>query len=106
MRLYVVVRADLPPGLQCAQACHVARAFRDAPSHDENLIVLEAPNEEALRSLLLQAGPTASCAAFSEPDLGWQLTAIALSGPKVPELVSSLPLALRDRPKLSDLTVS
>ncbi len=104
MRLYVVVRADLPPGLQCAQACHVARAFRDTPDADENLIVLNAPNEEALRSLLLQAGPTASVACFCEPDLCGQLTAVALSGPHVQELVSALPLALRDRLKLSDLT--
>ena len=104
MRLYVVVRADLPPGLQCAQACHAARAFRDPPDADENLIVLSAPNEEALRSLLLQAGPSAAVAAFHEPDLDGQLTAIALNGIDVPLLLAALPLALRDRRKLSDLT--
>lgn len=27
-KLYVVVRADLSPGLQIAQACHACRAFQ------------------------------------------------------------------------------
>jgi hypothetical protein len=40
---------------------------------------------------------------FFEPDLGGTLTACALTGSAQP-LLSSLPLALRDRPTLSALT--
>lgn len=107
-RLYVVVRGDLPAGLQMAQACHAARAFARPWSLDENLIVLNAPDQPALWGLLLRATSDldVDVAAFAEPDLGWQLTAIALCGAKVQKLLRDLPLAgaAADSPTLSVLT--
>lgn len=95
-RLYVVVRADLPPGLQMAQACHATRAFGlQNPGADvgDNLVVLQVPGEAELRGLF-QATLDYDMACFSEPDLGGQLTAIAVEGSAGP-LLSTLPLALR-----------
>lgn len=103
-RLYVVVRGDLPVGLQMAQACHVARRFVPAAEEDENLVVLTVPNEARLWSLLWNASRHAEIAAFTEPDIADQLTAIALRGSGVQKLVRELPLAGADRPTLSDLT--
>ncbi len=94
-RLYVVVRGDLPAGLQMAQACHAARAYPGRPE-DENLIVLTVPDQRALWWLLVKAGmPETPCtvAPFAEPDLDYQLTALALSGPGAKKLVHTLPLA-------------
>ena len=105
MRLYVVVRADLPPGLQCAQACHAARAFRDPPDADENLIVLSTRHDRLLQleqAAALEGWPHVT---FHEPDLGGELTAMALPGtPEVTVILRHLPLALRDSPQLSHLT--
>jgi hypothetical protein len=99
-RLYVVVRDDLPPGLQMAQACHVA--FEDV---GDNLIALHASHAR-LRELEAQAVALGlSHQSFREPDLGGELTALALTTSARP-LVSDLPLALRDRKKLSPLTES
>lgn len=98
-RLYVVVRADIPAGLQMAQACHVTREFTLAhPEEDvgENLVVLHAPNERELLRLLHTASPMCLSTAFREPDLGGAFTAVAFSGDARRHL-SSLPLALRPR---------
>jgi hypothetical protein len=97
-RLYVVVRADLPPGLQLAQACHATREFGlRYPGLDlgDNLVVLQVPGEAALHELLLEAGDRdLPAVAFAEPDLHDELTAAAFSG-DARALLSSLPLALR-----------
>ena len=71
---------------------------------EENLVVLTVENEARLWSLLWNASARAEIAAFSEPDIGDQLTAIALRGSGVQKLVRHLPLAGADRPALSDLT--
>lgn len=95
-RLYVVVRDDLPPGLQMAQACHAAFEFGRFTEADvgDNLVVLHASREricelagEAFRRGL-------QVLRFDEPDLGGETTAVALEGDARP-LVSSLPLAMR-----------
>ena len=96
-RLYVVVRNDLGPGLQLAQACHAVQGFtREYAAVDvgDNLIALGAPP-----FALAQLGLHALLAdlpiyLFFEPDLGKELTAIALNG-EAQKLVASLPLALR-----------
>lgn len=103
-KVYVVVRADLPPGAQIAQACHALSAYAaDFPEAHadwhragQNLVVLQAPDEEALSAILL--GPAlrdvVRSAWFREPDLAGQLTACAFSG-DAERALSSLPLALR-----------
>ena len=100
-KLFVIVRADLPAGLQVAQACHALRQFvAEHPETDRawfegsnNLVVLQVPSEGALLALAERAhGVPASV--FREPDLGDQATAIAI-GPAGSALVAQLPLALR-----------
>lgn len=103
-RLYVVVRADLPAGLQMAQACHVTREFTLAyPEEDvgENLVVLHARDEAELARLLVSSDPLCLSKAFREPDLGGAMTAVAFSGDAQKHL-SSLPLALRPRRDFSE----
>ena len=99
-RLYVVVRADLPRGLQLAQACHAAREFSlnyPGDAQGENLVVLEVPSEPELAELAARLpGPSVR---FHEPDLGGELTAFATDG-RARRLLSHLPLAGRCR--LSD----
>lgn len=99
-RLYVVGRADLPPGLRAAQLVHAARAFADEHEEAErdwyktsnNLVLLEVKDEQALLALANVAVgiPMALCL---EPDLDNQVTAIAL-GAGAKRLVRHLPLAL------------
>lgn len=98
-KLYVVVRADLPAGQQAVQAVHAALAFqrehREVCVGLDNLALLAAPDERSLAVLIRSAGDAGvPWESFQEPDLGDQLTAVAL-GPAARRLVSSLPLALR-----------
>lgn len=100
-RLYVVVRRDLPPGLQLAQACHAVREFVDEhPGAEEkigeNLVALNVADELALWRLterVREQGVPVTL--FREPDLGGALTAAAM-GSAAQKLLSSLPLALRE----------
>ena len=103
MKMYVVVRADLSPGLQVAQSCHALRLFVDEhPEVDQawyrssnNLVVLQSSSKEELAKLayeLTKAGVEVSL--FREPDLGDELTAVAVS-PTGAKYLSNLPLALR-----------
>lgn len=100
-RIYTIVRKDLSPGLQIAQAGHALRAF--AAEHPEldkqwyeggnNLVVLWADDEVALRLELERLRAEGlRCAAFHEPDLSEQLTAIAVEG-SARKLVRHYPLA-------------
>lgn len=105
-RLYLVVRADLSPGIQFAQGAHALSAFavryperhRDWHTENSNLIALSIADEAALEALMryaVEAGvPVAS---FHEPDLEGELTACAFDE-GIARKVSSLPLALRERP--------
>lgn len=101
-RLYIVVRSDLSPGLMCAQACHALRAFCEEHSEVErswfsssnNLVVLQVPDENALHKLAQQAQAKGIQYSINrEPDLGDQVTAVALA-PEAKKLLRSLPLAL------------
>jgi peptidyl-tRNA hydrolase len=102
-KLYIVARADLPPGLQFAQGCHALRLF--VAEHSEvdkrwyetsnNLVVLSVPDKHALAKLaydLTVQGIEVST--FREPDLDNELTAIA-AGPSAQRHLSTLPLAMR-----------
>jgi len=104
MKLYIIVRGDLPPGAQLAQSCHAAFSLAGQfPEEvgpwnrvDQNLVVLQAPNEGALWELLGDAMRAhVSVTGFCEPDLDDSLTAVAMIGENAGKLVSSLPLALR-----------
>lgn len=105
--MYIVVRADLPPGLQVAQAVHAAflfaHLFPDTTRkwlEGSNIdVILSVPDEAALTELAI----TARCAgvlsaSMTEPDIGNQLTALALGvDAGAQRLCANLPLALRER---------
>lgn len=100
-RLYVVVRADLSPGLKLAQACHALRLFAEEhPSVElawyrgaNNLVVLQVPDEAALAALgALSEARGLRLATFREPDLDGAVTALALE-PRARALLRRLPLA-------------
>jgi len=104
-KLFVVVRNDLEPGLQLAQAVHAAVKY--ALSHEDarrwheesnNVAVLQVPDEAALKALthqVLTRDPSCLAVVFEEPDLDHQWTAAAFGG-GAKKLLGSLPLALRD----------
>lgn len=103
-KLYVIVRADLPAGVQFAQGTHAALAFalqypqilQDWAALSENLVVLACPDENALGHLMRQAAERCiRLTAYHEPAFQNALTACAFSG-EVGRLVSPLPLALRE----------
>lgn len=111
-RLYIAVRADLPPGLQTAQAVHAAFAiFRDFPElvrpwllRSNYLVVVAVPDEDALLDLIAEASRRGICrAAVREPDLNDEATAVALEpGAPARRLCANLPLALRRTPDVCD----
>jgi hypothetical protein len=99
----VVTRDDLPPGLAAAQLGHalvgyvLAQPAQAARWHtrSNNLVCLAVPDETALSGLVGRlVGESIPVLCFHEPDLGGQLTAVAVS-PKGSRLLASLPLALR-----------
>jgi hypothetical protein len=94
-KMYIVVRNDLKPGLQIAQAVHAAIAFALTYEEGENVVVLQAPDEQTVSDLVTQARRLDYQAlSFSEPDLGGQVTAGAFGG-EAKRLLSTLALALR-----------
>lgn len=96
--LYVVVRGDLPVGLQMAQACHAVREWGHAFPYsvtNGNLIVLSVPGLAELTALKARADEQTAVVPFREPDIGDELTAIALVGGRAKPLLSKLPLAGR-----------
>lgn len=101
-KLYLVVRADLPPAQQAVQAAHALQAFNLChPSttarwvaESNTLALLEVDDEAALCELACRADFFGvECAQFREPDLGDSLTALALS-PDGKRLVRGLRMAL------------
>lgn len=104
LKLYIVLRADLAPGLMIPQACHAQDAFYE--EHPElykewrtkykNLIVKSVTDEAALvqlRERVLNEG--AARADYFEEDLGNSLTAIAFYGAAAKRVAGPLPLALQ-----------
>ena len=104
-RLYIAVRADLPAGLQIAQAAHAAFTF----AHDHHdltrvwheqsqyLVIVAVPDEVALRDLAATAADRdIPSVLWVEPDLGGAATALALApGAPARRLTANLPLAGR-----------
>lgn len=101
-KLFVLVRADLPPGKMMAQGIHAALqfahdhdlVFRDWVRLSNYLIIKEAPDENALRAVVESARLRGhKHAVFTEPDLGDSLTAVAVE-PAGRRLFRRFPLAL------------
>lgn len=100
-KLYVIVREDLRPGLRMAQAGHAvaevciewhhrAREWRRSGNY---MIVLGVPDEGALKAERAKL-KNLHGAAFREPDLDGELTAIAyLPHPKDNHRFAHLPLS-------------
>ncbi len=110
-KLYCVTRRDLRPGYQAVQAAHAYVAFvMEHPKVAKNwykisqyMGLLSVEDESALFDLYVAAvGAGVRCAPFYEPDVGYQMTALALEpSDATVELVSGLPLALREYKKRS-----
>ena len=113
-KLFLVTRADLPPGQQAVQAAHALAEFmiRHATesqrwhSGSNTLVMLAVPNEKALVKLFEKALPISKrvfpfkdplCSIFHEPDRNNEATAIALAPLlQFERLCQKLPLALAD----------
>jgi hypothetical protein len=102
-KLYIITHSDLPVGYQVPQVTHASMEFAAAyPAEwrvwyqtSNSVIVLNCQNERKLiefaRSLQEKG---IKIAEFREPDIGYELTAIAICpGPDVKKLCSGLPLA-------------
>jgi len=104
-KLYLVTRSDLAPGYQAVQSCHAMRQFTaDHPDVDREwhavsnyLALLSVADEVELMRLIAAAKDLGiRWSAFREPDVGGQITAIALEPhEKTSQLCRSLPLALK-----------
>lgn len=86
-KLYVVVRRDLSPGQQLAQALHASDAFalahpqvkHDWMKRSNTLAVLSVDNEQQLEWLERTAfEKNINFASFREPDIGDSLTAVVI----------------------------
>ena len=103
-KLYVIVRADMPPGCQASQLAHAAQEFCFAHPAlaqtwrevSNRIALLAAPDVAALEALALRAGDHGvALAMFRDPDEAPELTALALApGDVARKLCRKLPLAL------------
>lgn len=101
----MAVRADLPTGLQMAQAIHAAFGFAHRYSgitdtwlrDSQFLVVVQVPDEQALMDLTYAADDKQiDLHLWREPDCHDQATAVAFAPvPATMRLCSSLPLAGR-----------
>lgn len=107
MKLYVITRADLPPGARAVQSAHALREFaaehpaveKEWHESSNTLVMLEVPDEAALERIHLDASEAGvPVSFFREPDLNHRVTALAL-GPAARKLacVRNLPLALSEK---------
>lgn len=113
-RFYIVVRRDLSPGLQLAQAVHASVQFSQewpdlvGPWFRESnyLVVVSVENEDALKDLADYAlDQEIHYSIVEEPDLGDSWTAVALQpGETARLLCAHMELALRnaEEPVLED----
>jgi len=107
-KLYLVTRRDMQPGYQAVQSCHAMRQFTaDYPERDmqwyrgSNYIALLSVTDEVELMRLIAAAKDNGLrwSAFREPDVGGQITAVAIEPhPRTSKLCSGLPLALGAMP--------
>lgn len=107
LKLYVVIREDLKPGLELAQGIHAAVELAILKPEDalawrresQNVAALGAADEAGLRQALDRVREMgARPARFHEPDLGGALTGFAFiadDSSAEARALSSLPLALK-----------
>ena len=105
-KLYIIVRSDIPPGLQLAQSCHAAFAFatehasltNDWMLNSNYIAILNVANEYELNNLIERAiNSGIKFSVFKEPDIGNQITAITFEpGIKSKKLCANLKLALKE----------
>jgi peptidyl-tRNA hydrolase len=104
LKLFIVVRADLDPGLQMAQAVHAAVQWviegPDLSSiwhrKSNNVVVKHVPDEAALLALADKAEDRRCVVErFQEPDLANAVTAVAIVGTGANALLRELPLAFQ-----------
>lgn len=105
----VVVRRDLKPGQQMAQALHAAFSFSvqnpDLTSdwHDISnyIVVLSVKDQDELKKLIQKCWDSKLIfTAFREPDLNNDFTAICIEpSDETARITSSLPLAFKEYPK-------
>jgi hypothetical protein len=102
--LYVLVRSDLPPGLQIAQACH--GAFEFAAAHplvmrtwlesSNYLVVLGVPDEETLLAYADAVWKEQlDFCLVHEPDIS-EHTALVIAPSEFWKHMAHLPLALKE----------
>ncbi len=106
-KLVTVTRTDLTSGYKAVQSTHAAINFifehfgRASPwfKNSNTLVQLEAKDEQYLRKLIRECEKKNVChTVFREPDIGNQITALALEpGPTTRKLVAHLPLLLKDK---------
>lgn len=100
-KLFVIGRADLPPGLMAAQMFHAARLYASEYPFVESewfknsntIVLLEVPDRSAIEGLFEKSRTANTVVAFREEGVEG-ITALCL-GPDGEKLVSSLPLALK-----------
>lgn len=105
-KLYVVTRQDIRPGYQGVQSQHAAIQFMfDHPDrsaewfNNSNFLAwLSVADEvELMRLITVAKDHHIKWSVFREPDVGGQITAIALEpGIKTIEMCRGLPLALKE----------
>lgn len=105
-KVFLVTRADLPPGQQAVQAAHALQELnvqhgelvRGWYARSNTLAFLAAKDEEALKRLHVEAQAKGLVSVqFCEPDRNKEVTALAL-GPEAARMVRRLPLALKEKP--------
>jgi peptidyl-tRNA hydrolase len=111
---YILVRGDLPPGLQAAQACHAAFDFatvypeitRKWKRQSNYICILQVPDERTLLDYAaLARSEDVKFVLFHDPDVPLDgddesgvgsHTALAIEPGEFYRHLSSLPLALRE----------
>ena len=105
-KLVIVTRRDLNPGYQAVQSIHSGIQFQhEHPeiakhwhSTSDYLALLSTEDEQSLLSLLEKCRKNGlHCSVFTEPDIGNQVTSIAIEpSPITKRLTCNLPLALKN----------
>lgn len=106
-KLYIAVRADIPPGLQMAQAVHAAFEFSHGfpeitgywLAQSNYLVIVAAHDEDHLAGLVVESvRKDIRTVAVREPDHNDELMAVAFEpGDAARRMLSSLPCALREK---------
>lgn len=104
-KIYIIVRDDLKPGIQAAQAVHSIVEFQNIwpeiakewYKHSNFIAILSVKNEEELINLINKLQKKGLCYSyFREPDLENSITSICIEPSlEAKKLLSSLPLALK-----------